>query len=85
MTEVMEKVLADLPGRNGSEKIRLDADLPVEASKGVGLGHLVSLEEGKRRLGAYATSMRLEDWAGPVAGPTEIEKRFGTVMSRGMV
>lgn len=78
LSEVMETVVADLPGRAVGEKIRLDVDLPVEVSRGEGMGKLVRLEEGERRLHAYATPMRLEDWAGPVAGPSEIEKKFGT-------
>lgn len=81
LIEVMETVVADLPGRDHGERIRLDGNLPVEVSKGAGLGELVDTEEGRRRLDAYATPMRLEAWAGPVAGPTEIEKMFGTKRS----
>ena len=73
----MEAVVADVVTK--SEKLAtVKVDRPVEHSKGAGLGNLVDLEEGQRRLAAYATPTRLEDWAGPVAGPSDIEKGFGT-------
>jgi hypothetical protein len=42
--------------------------------KGAGLGTLVGLAEGRKPLNAYASALLLEDWAGPVAGSTEIER-----------
>lgn len=39
------------------------------------------MDEGPRQLAAYATPARIEDWAGPVAGPAVIEKIFGTKRS----
>jgi len=50
---------------------------PVEPRKGTGFGALIDLEEGRRRLDEYATPMRLEDWAGSVAGPVELERDYG--------
>lgn len=56
----------------------LDVEMPleVELAKGAGLGEILSLEEGRQALDAYAVSTRLEDWAGPVAGAAELAKRF---------
>lgn len=48
----------------------------VERSKGSGLGELLDIEEGRRRLAEYATPMRIEEWAGPVARPVELERDY---------
>jgi hypothetical protein len=64
-----------------SKLISVRVKKPVEISQGAGLGRTVDLEEGRRRLAAYATPCRLEDWAGAVAGPGEIEKALGTSRS----
>jgi hypothetical protein len=52
------------------------AEPEVERHKGSGLGVLVSLEEGRQRLAKYVQAHPLETWAGPVAGPSEIEKKL---------
>lgn len=78
LAQAMETVVADLAGRGASKLIKLDIERPVEVSHGAGLGNVVDLEEGRRRVAEYATAVRLEDWAGPVAGPSDIEKAFGT-------
>jgi hypothetical protein len=49
----------------------------VEESVGAGLGTQLDSAEATRRLKAFALPIRVEDWAGEVAGPTEIERRFG--------
>jgi len=61
--------------------IQLAVKKPVEVSVGAGLGKVVELDVGRLHLSDYATAERLEDWAGAVAGPGEIEKRFGTKRS----
>ncbi|WP_246658990.1 hypothetical protein [Aminobacter sp. J44] len=76
--KTMESVVADLGGEHPDELIRVEADKIVEISQGEGLGDLLDESEGRRRLQAIAASVRLEDWAGPVAGPSEIERKFGT-------
>lgn len=81
LAKAMETVVSDLSGRGSEKLIQLDVDKPVEVSRGAGLGNVVDLDEGRRRLGAYATPVRLEDWAGPVAGPGDIEKAYGTKRS----
>lgn len=51
--------------------------MPPEISIGSGLGVLLPSPEGQRRLAQYATPVALADWAGPVAGAGELERRFG--------
>jgi len=78
LVEAMGSVAAGFAGQDDRGLIQLDVKLPVEISEREGLGEVVDIEEGRRRLAAYVTLGRLEDWAGPVAGPGEIEKTFGT-------
>jgi hypothetical protein len=70
--ERIVNVLLDL-----SSEPESDADIPVEVSKGAGFGELIDIEESRRRLAEYATPMRIEEWAGPVAGPVELERDYG--------
>jgi hypothetical protein len=81
LAEAMQTVVADLAGRHTEKLIQLKVDKPVEVSQGAGLAGMMDLDEGRRRLATYATPVRLEDWAGPVAGPGDIEKAFGTKRS----
>jgi hypothetical protein len=81
LAETMESVVADLAGENPGDLVRIETDKPVEVGKGGGLGDLLDEAEGRRRLAAIAMPTRLEDWAGPVAGPGEIERQFGTKRS----
>jgi hypothetical protein len=78
LTEAMESVVADLADKTNEALITIRPDRPVEVSQGEGLGDLIEEDEGRRRLDSAAISLRLEDWAGPVAGPSEIERMFGT-------
>ncbi len=81
LAETMESVVADLADKNPADLVRIETDKPVEVSNGEGLGDLLDDAEGRRRLAAIALPVRLEDWAGPVAGPSEIERQFGTKRS----
>src|SRR5690606_35972013 len=63
------------------ERIKITPPGKVEHSKGSGFGELLSLEEGRRRLAEYVTPMRLEEWAGRVAGPVELERDLGIARS----
>lgn len=81
LAEAMQTAVADLAGRRAEKLIKLSVDKPVEVSQGAGLIDVVDLDEGRQRLEVYATPVRLEDWAGPVAGPSDIEKAFGTKRS----
>jgi hypothetical protein len=76
--KTMESVVADLAGEVPDELLKIETGKPVEVSEGEGLGDLLDEAEGRRRLAAIAKPVRLEDWAGPVAGPSEIERKFGT-------
>ncbi|ARO34183.1 hypothetical protein NXC14_PC00649 (plasmid) [Rhizobium sp. NXC14] len=62
-------------------KIVLEISKTVEPSAGEGLGKIVTAEEGARLLGELAVARRLEDWAGPVAGASELQRDFGIARS----
>lgn len=81
LAEAVEAAVADLAGKGGRPLRVLKVDRPVEVSQGAGTGDLLDIDEGRRRLMAHAVPVRIEDWAGPVAGPAEIEKTFGTKRS----
>jgi hypothetical protein len=53
----------------------------VERHTGTGLGDLLSLDAGRERLAQYVQTRPLESWAGPVAGPGEIEKQLHVARS----
>jgi hypothetical protein len=61
--------------------LKLVAKSAAETSQGTGLGQVLSAEEGQARIAAYATPTKIEDWAGPLAGPTELERDFGVARS----
>ncbi len=60
---------------------KLVAKSAAEVSQGAGLGKVLSPEEGRARIAEYATPTKVEDWAGPLAGPTELEREFGVARS----
>ena len=74
--QLMERV-----GLEKSALIALDIPAIAEASQGEGLGPLVGVEEGRRALDDLAVPRRLEDWAGPVAGASELARNFGIARS----
>jgi hypothetical protein len=61
--------------------LKLVAKSAAEVSQGSGLGKVLSPEEGRARVAEYATPTKVEDWAGPLAGPTELERDFGVARS----
>jgi hypothetical protein len=61
--------------------LKLVAKAAAEVSQGAGLGKVLSPEEGRARIAEYATPTKVEDWAGPLAGPTELERDFGVARS----
>ena len=61
--------------------LKLVAKAAAEVSQGAGLGKVLSPEEGRVRIGKYAMPIKVEDWAGPLAGPTELERDFGMARS----
>lgn len=60
-----------------SEPMRLEPRGDVEIAQGTGLGERLDSAEGRRRLEAYASPTSIEDWAGAVAGATELERIYG--------
>lgn len=64
-------------GERASAPKQVRAKKDVEFSRGRGLGKSLDIEEGRRRLRDFSTPTKLEDWAGDVAGPGELEKAFG--------
>jgi hypothetical protein len=81
LAQAVEVAVAGLVSDTGPRLKPLAIGKPIEVSQGAGLPAPIDLDEGRRRLAAFAEPMRLEDWAGPVAGPAEIEKTFGTKRS----
>lgn len=61
-------MIAALAREDAPARIEIPEPTEIEAGKGSGFGELIDVEEGRRRLAAYATKVPLEDWAGPVAG-----------------
>lgn len=64
-----------------SKPSKLAAKAAAEVSQGAGLGKVLSPEQGRARIAEYATPTKVEDWAGPLAGPTELERDFGVARS----
>lgn len=61
--------------------LTLIAKSAAVASQSAGLGKVLSAEGGRARIAKYATPTRVEDWAGPLAGPTELKRDFGVARS----
>jgi hypothetical protein len=61
--------------------LKLVAKSAAEISQGAGLGRVLSAEKGRAQIAAYATPARVEDWAGPLAGPTALKRDFGVARS----
>ena len=83
LPDVMAKVLAQLDTPADAQRIELTARGAVEVSQGAGIGNVLSSEEGAKRLHDYAlaTGGDLKTWAGPTAGPVEIERQLGVPRS----
>ena len=64
-----------------AKPLKLVAKAAATISQGTGLGRVLSPEEGRARIAKYATPTKVEDWAGPLAGPTELERDFGVARS----
>lgn len=55
-------------------RMEIAEPVEIERGKGRGFGELIDIEEGRRRISAYATKVPLEEWAGPLAGSSELKK-----------
>ena len=58
-------------------RISIEEPNDVTTMRGSGLGKVLDIEDGRKRLARYATPTKLEDWAGEVAGASRIEDLFG--------
>lgn len=77
ITQLDRQLTADAkPVAEGSGRVRLQP-IRREQAKGAGLGARVSRDAGRRRLADYAEALTLEGWAGPVAGPNDLEQKYG--------
>jgi hypothetical protein len=74
----LPKMIAQIAAKMEKSPARRDE---VSEGEGEGLGDLLTLQEGRDRLHIYATPTALEDWAGPVAGPSELERDYGIARS----
>lgn len=75
LPDLVDRILAQVrPAAKAPERFIVDRSGPVEIVQGEGLGELLSEEEGRRRMDEYATPVSLESWAGPTAGPVDIER-----------
>ena len=81
--ELVQRVRQTVEGfgqeRHGT--IALSVPSEIEVLKGEGLGATVSSLQGERTLNTIAVSRKLEDWAGPVAGATELSRQYGVARS----
>ncbi|MEC9244036.1 MAG: hypothetical protein VYB05_04610, partial [Pseudomonadota bacterium] len=68
-------------GRERSGRISLSVPDEIEPSKGEGLGAMVTSDQGQKGLAAIAVHRKLEDWAGRVAGATELSREYGVARS----
>lgn len=72
--EFFAAMLANLEVRTRSKN---DDPAGLSIEEGDGLGEQLDAAEGRRRLQAYATPIKIEDWAGEVAGSSELEREYG--------
>lgn len=49
----------------------------TSVAKGSGLGAILSVDQGRKAIHDIAVDLPLEEWAGPMAGSTEIERDLG--------
>lgn len=67
-----EMITALAHGEAPDQFISIPAPTAVEPRKGSGLGEVIAVEDGRSQLAAFATATPIEQWAGPVAGSTEL-------------
>lgn len=77
--ELMRSVrrLVETFSDDADSKIKLAIPDAAEPSKGEGLGLIVSADEGRSLLREFAVARKIEDWAGPVAGASELNRDYG--------
>ncbi|RCS22115.1 DUF2384 domain-containing protein [Phyllobacterium salinisoli] len=73
--------LVEAFGDEPKKKIMLEAPDVTEDGHGEGLGEVVSEQQGEGTLRELAVARRLEEWAGEVAGATELSRDYGVPRS----
>lgn len=81
LVKAVEVAMSSLAGMPRPARTKIAMPDTVVESQGAGMGTLLDIEEGRRRLSTLAVPTSIEDWAGPVAGPGEIEKIYRTKRS----
>ena len=76
--EVIQALVAD--DVKPADAVRLTPEA-AKTGHGAGLGEMLAENEGRARVTGYATPMRAEEWAGPLAGPTELARDLGVARS----
>lgn len=69
------------PGGQTLRTLILKPQGVVEVSRGAAPGETIDRRDGVKRLAASAHPLRLEDWAGPLAGAGELATRLGIARS----
>jgi len=67
-----EMITALAHGEAPDQFISIPAPTTVEPHKGSGFGEVMAIEDGRSQLADFATTTPIEQWAGPVAGSTEL-------------
>ena len=80
LQKVIEEIVAE-PDAPPPARLELTPQSAAEVSQGTGLGKAISEAEGQARLADYATPMTAVGWAGPLAGPSQLEREFGIARS----
>lgn len=70
------RLLVEGFGEDPNARIALSVPDAVEASIGEGIGPVVTTQDGEKALAELAVARKIEDWAGPVAGPTQLDREF---------
>jgi len=81
LKDVVQEVYRAMAASAEAGRRSFAAPAHVERKVGSGLGEILTFDEGRARLARYAEARPLESWAGPVAGPGEIERELGVARS----
>lgn len=71
----------EIPKLLSSMIAQLEPQAAEAPTEGEGLGTLLSAAEGRRRLAPLVQPLAVEEWAGPVAGSSELERNLGVARS----
>jgi len=77
--ELIKTTLAQL--ESVSEPQQLVAKMPAETIEGTGLGAILPEAEARTQITAFTTPVTAESWAGPLAGPTQLDRELGIARS----